>query len=87
MLMDDVHLSTARHFRCELHLRLSAENFQQQFGAREVCRASQACSPLKIQYQVREQTTLNVTSNNSKYSPEHFHFQTLPDTMIIVKVF
>ena len=38
-LMDDVHLSTACHFRYEL--RLSAENFQQQFGAREVCRASQ----------------------------------------------
>ena len=38
-LMDDVYLSTARHFRYEL--RLPAENFQQQFGARKVQCASQ----------------------------------------------
>ena len=37
--MDDVHLSTARHFRYDL--RLPAENFQQQFEAREVGHASQ----------------------------------------------
>ena len=36
--MDYVHLSTARHFCYELR---PAENFQQQFGTREVCRASQ----------------------------------------------
>ena len=36
-LMDDVHLSTARHFCYEL--RLPTENFQQQFEAREVCLA------------------------------------------------
>ena len=40
--MYDVHLSTARYFRYDQ--RLTAENFQQQFGAQEVCRASQCQS-------------------------------------------
>ena len=34
-LMDDVHLSTARHFRCEL--RRGGKIFSSKFGAREVC--------------------------------------------------
>ena len=37
-LMDDVHLLTARHFRYDVR---ATENLQQQFGAREVCCASQ----------------------------------------------
>ena len=48
--MDEIHLWTARHFRYVL----SAENFQQQFGAREVCRASQVRPPnLVIGYVAR----------------------------------
>ena len=46
ILMDDVHLLTARHFRYEYELR-GGKIFSRKFGAREVCIAPQ-CIILKL---------------------------------------
>ena len=60
MLMDDVHLSTARHFRYELHF--PAENFQQPFGAREVCCTSAITTGEAVQnFKMKFNATLGVS--------------------------
>ena len=59
ILMDDVHLLTARHFRYEL--RRGGKIFSSKFGAREVCIAPQDGIIAVVYYVLSECSPCSVT--------------------------
>ena len=75
--MDDVqlHLSTARHFCYELRLPADAENFHQQFGAREVCRASN--NKRKVRLPIRDKISRRIWNRTVLFSARPPHAQLL----------